>query len=212
MEILLLDSKCKPYVTKKDGKYYIYNYEYTDDINLLLNSIKNFKLIDYNELHSKKYETKEEYWQAIFNYSARSNIIYNSPTNLWNEELTRQGKLFCPICNSKMVMYYRSYCPLCYGLQKYEYYNYNEMVNIIETKYGFSVRDYHKFKNLENEYMDYWNFLLDNYFNGYIENGCLTSINWKEVYDVTEEEWQKEITNCFLKEFGDCDYTILISW
>ena len=213
MEVLLLDCNSKPYVTKKDEKYYIYHMEYTDDVDLLLNSIKNVKEITWNEYINKKSNSKEEHWQNEFNHSySGSCSIFKSPSEMWNDELTRQGKLFCPICNSKMIMYYRSYCPSCYGLQKYEYSDYFEMVNIVETKYGFEVRDYHKFKNLENEYFDYWHFLLDNYFDGCVENAHLTSINWKEVYDVAEEEWQKEITDCFLKEFGDHDYDILISW
>ena len=179
-----------------------------DTKNAVLNALKNgYRHIDT----AAAYHNEEAVGEAIKESGIPRNEIFIT-TKLWNEELTRQGKLFCPICNSKMVMYYRNYCPLCYGLQKYEYYDYHEMVNIIEAKYGFDVRNYHKFKNLENEYMDYWHFILDNYFDSCITNGQLVSINWKDVYDVTEKEWQKEITDCFRKEFGDRDYIILISW
>ena len=204
MEILLTYANSdNPFISKKDNKYYINHIEYTDDIDLLLESIKNIKEITWDELHIKC-DNKKDYWQAALNYSyTGSCIIYKSPTEMWEEELCRQGKLKCITCGAIMKMYYRVYCPLCTGLQKYEYYNYNELVNIIESKYNIDISTY------QNSGPYFFEFMENNYFNE-IQDNSLFTINWKEIYDDADEDWQKEIISYFLKEFGEEDYTVLI--
>jgi hypothetical protein len=61
-------------------------------------------------------------------------------------------------------------------------------------------------------YCDYWHFLLSKIFYDDIENGCYRIINWSEVLEVCKEDWQREITNLYIKEFGKEDMEIYIWW
>lgn len=285
-ENVLLNTKSgKPFVTKKGKKYFVEKVEYKDDINLLLNAIKEVKEVKYDDLFDKELKTKEDYWKRYFNYQWNDGglILWHNPTEMWNQELTRRGELKCSKCGALMVMHYRSYCPICEGVKKVKgesYYDYHEMEHFVEAKYGFKTRDYHNFKfkvknsfafnadhqhkweeehfpilkkyqkdplpNLrfnsegkkffdskegnelwnkireeyrkdpegeakEIPYMDFWHFMLDNYF-GDISNGCIRTVNWKDVRDCVKEDWQGEIVDCFVKEFGDKDYKVIIQW
>lgn len=61
-------------------------------------------------------------------------------------------------------------------------------------------------------YWDFWHFMLDKYFHGDISNDCIRHVNWQEVREEAREEWQQEIADLFVKEFGDKDYRVEISW
>ncbi len=104
----------------------------------------------------------------------------------------------------------------CHKLEANIYYDYDDMVDFIEGKYKFNVRDYHDFKfpelaEKDRPYMDFWHFMIDKYFME-IYNGSLRQLNWQEVYDVTEEDWQREIVTYFIKEFGNQDFMVHIYW
>ena len=87
--------------------------------------------------------------------------------------------------------------------QNHECYDYNECVKYIEAKRHVDIRDYDnkygKNGNLNNEYQDFWHYLIDNYTPG---NGCIVSVCFKENYD-NMEPWQKQIAQWFDEEFAD---------
>lgn len=277
-----------PFVTKIGRKYFIEKVRYTGPIKILLDAIKNVKEAKYEDLHKVKHKTKEEHWQVHFDYQWSNGglILWHSPSDMWQQELTRRGEAYCPKCGSQLKMNYISYCPICKGIKKMKgksYYCYAEMEDFIEVKYGIELRDYHdyKFSDLlrgksmfeynhklqtkweekhfpiineyrknplpdyslnqkgmdfyntmeghqlfekmhteyekapdgkckEIPYMDFWHFMLD-YF-GDVHNDSLHTVNWKDVYDCAKTDWQKEIAQLFVKEFGDKDYEVWISW
>ena len=43
-------------------------------------------------------------------------------------------------------------------------------------------------------------------------NDCSITINWKDLYECCKEDWQREITQLFIDEFGKRDIHIHISW
>lgn len=45
-----------------------------------------------------------------------------------------------------------------------------------------------------------------------IHNGSLITINWKELGEEAEEDWQKYICNIFVDEFGDKDIHYHVWW
>ena len=104
----------------------------------------------------------------------------------------------------------------CHELKANIYYDYDDMVNIIEDKYKFKVRDYHDFKfpnlnKIDRPFMDFWHFMIDEYFTD-IRNGSLCHLNWQEVHDIAKEEWQQEIITYFIKEFGTQNFMVHIYW
>lgn len=286
-ETILLTKKDsgKPFVTKRGKNYYVEGVKYTDDVKLLLNAVKTVKAVDYNALNNLKNRTsKEKMWKTYFNYQWNEGglILWHNPTKIWQDELTRQGKLFCQKCGTKMRMYYKSYCPICDGFKKTKKdYQYHHMIDYIEAKYNidtgcyanskfkvkcmFSWNTKHQFK-WENKnfplmeefrknpapgwgvseegrkfldskegrdfsdkmrkayedapdgkckeipYWNFWHFMIEEYWHGDISNDCIKYINWKDVRDVAKEEWQKELTDLFVKEFGDKTYKVEISW
>jgi hypothetical protein len=69
-------------------------------------------------------------------------------------------------------------------------------------------------KKLNYPYLDFWHTMLR-----YLEhrnwkgNDCSVIINWKDFYDgYCHKEWEKEIGILFVKEYGNKDYNVLISW
>lgn len=111
-----------PFVVEEDGKYFIFNFkdcdnytEYTDDPEILLNAIKNVKPIKYYDMVNSESNTKAEYWQQYFNYQYNDGglVLWCDPTKSWDEELARRGKLFCPKCGEKKIMYYTPICINC---------------------------------------------------------------------------------------------------
>ncbi len=149
-EILLTKQDGKtPFVTKKGKSYYIEKVKYTDDINILLNAIKNVKPVEYNDLF-KGYPTKEEYWQVAFNLQWKDGglILWHNPTEYWLCEQTRKGKSVCSECGNKLEMYYVPYCPICTAVKKEDgYYNLFKMIKkVIATNGNFDYHDYAPFK------------------------------------------------------------------
>jgi len=95
-------------------------------------------------------------------------------------------------------------------------YDWHEMVDYVEKKYKINVRDYAgKYKNAlpgweDTEYQDYWHFMLTIWDE--VSNGGEESINFSNLLEMCEHEWQKEITRLFLAEFGDEDLVVWIEW
>jgi hypothetical protein len=84
-------------------------------------------------------------------------------------------------------------------------YDWSESVKWIEQKLGRKLRDYGaKFegenKSIDNVYRDYWHYICDIQE---ISNPCYiyVSSEWIEFGDA--EDWQNEITQAFIDEFGD---------
>ncbi len=69
-------------------------------------------------------------------------------------------------------------------------YDYNQIAKYIEEKYNIKLRDFENGR-------DFWRFLLDRCD---IHRGCYIYIS-DETGDGAEQ-WQKDIINIFLKEFG----------
>ena len=78
------------------------------------------------------------------------------------------------------------------------------------------------FRNLRNDYekspegkckeipyWDWWHLFCDTYE---FRNDSWIVINWRDLYDACEYDWQREITALFVKEFGKRDIKIEISW
>jgi len=200
--------------------------------------------------------------------------------NETDADLARKGKLLCPSCNNKMIMYYKPYCIICnHPLDHHkELYNLQEMQYFIEIKYNIRLRDYASTKfnidsssthyntnhrrNWENNhfpiiasfrlnpipssgfneegiafyytnkpffenvhkqyrnapdgeckeipYWDFWHFLCD-YLNPF-SNDCVKLINWTDVKELAKTDWQHEICDLFITEFGDQHYYVEISW
>ena len=276
--ILTRKDSNEPFVTKQGNQYFIEGVKYTDDINILLNAIKNVKAIKYQDLHDN-HKTKEEHWQAYFNFQWTEGglILWHNPTEMWRSELSRRGKLGCPKCGGKMQMYYSPYCPICDFKGKAKK-NLMQMIYFIETKYKIDTRDYakrptgvkdgtsynvkHQFaweeKNYpiivewsknpikgsrfnkegsdfcnskegrefwdkvrqhyredpegeakEIPYWDWWHLFCDCYS---FRNDSSITINFGDIMESCREDWQKEITQLFINEFGTKDMHVLISW
>ena len=199
MEVLLTKHNSDiPFVTKKGEKYFIENVEYTDDINILLNAIKNVKPIDYQSMFVKdEKETKETYWQRHFNHqwTAGGMILWHNPTEMYNQELTRQGILRCPECGGKMVMYYRSYCPVCEGKPKKDKkgrYMLFEIFNYLSAKHNIPEQEIND-AILDPDIFEYSN---DTVIDLYIPDGA--SDECKKYLKMIDEEWLLETTNFFV--------------
>lgn len=82
-------------------------------------------------------------------------------------------------------------------------YDFNECVKYVEHKLGYEIRDtLGRFKDgnykPDREYRDYWHFLIQIM---HINNGSEIIIN-SELLQLGEQ-WQNEITKCFIDNFGD---------
>ena len=64
-------------------------------------------------------------------------------------------------------------------------------------------------KSKEIPYWDWWHMFVDIYE---FHNDCWIVINWKDVYDCCKYDWQREITQLFIDEFGKKDIKVQISW
>ena len=64
-------------------------------------------------------------------------------------------------------------------------------------------------KRKELPHHDFWNYLVDRFS---ISNGAVVTINWREFKSECKKEWQKEICDLFIREFGDKDMDIEFSW
>ena len=269
----------KPFVTKKGKQYFIETTKYTDDVNILLNAIKNVKPAAYDDLFKKPGKNKEEYWQKHFNYqwSGGGLILWHNPTQMWEQELARRGELNCPNCGRKMHMYYTPECPVCDFKGKAKK-NLIQMIAYIEAKYNIQTRDCaaHKLgiksssehnvkhqikweakhyplppeytenplkgysvnkkgieffdspegrkrseemrehyekdpegKAKEIPYQDWWHLFCECY---QFSNDTSITINFQDILDNCKEDWEKEITQLFINEFGKKDIHVFISW
>lgn len=64
-------------------------------------------------------------------------------------------------------------------------------------------------KILEIPYQDWWHHFCDCYS---FCNDSWIVINWQYVYDMCKKDWQREITQLFINEFGKRDIKVEISW
>jgi hypothetical protein len=58
-------------------------------------------------------------------------------------------------------------------------------------------------------YENFWHFLLDKFD---ISNGVTCQINWVDLKDRCNNDWQREICDLFIKEFGEEDMDVEFSW
>lgn len=72
---------------------------------------------------------------------------------------------------------------------------------------AYEVAEDGKCKELPHE--DFWHFLLNQFD---IVNEITYKINWAELKDVCSDNWQKEICDLLIKEFGENDMIIEFSW
>lgn len=282
--VVLCKKDGSPFVVKKTKYYYIENVKYTDDVKILLNAIKQVKEVKYDDLFKPEHGTnKQDFWNVYFNYqwSGGGLILWHNPTELWEQELSRKGKLNCKVCGTKMHMYYIPYCPMCDRAEELRKsnpkYNLIKMITFIQTKYNIDIRDYatKKFNivgssthyNCEHEnkwklnhypiletfrdtpeaafnetgnkfynskegkeffnkmqieydnapdgkckeipYWDWWHKFIDVYD---FRNDCKITINFKHLLDRCGTNWQKEITQLFIDEYGTKDIEVEISW
>ena len=84
-------------------------------------------------------------------------------------------------------------------------FNYNECSKYIENKLGYPLRDtLGTFKGNSVEYRDYWHYLID--CHNHITNGCCFQITSDMLED--GKDWQNEITQAFIDEFGETSYWV----
>jgi hypothetical protein len=74
-------------------------------------------------------------------------------------------------------------------------YDYNEMIDYIEHKYGIETRGYKQ--EVDGVYRDFWHWVLDH---NNIHNGCYASFpeDWDDDY---YPEWTREIMRLIVAEF-----------
>jgi hypothetical protein len=189
-----------PFVIEEDGKYFITNVkgydkttEYTDDPEILLNAIKNVDPINYQDMFTYNAKTKEEYWQLYFNYEYNGGglIMWQNPTESWNSELARRGKLLCPKCGDKMIMYYKPICTKCEKPEKDK----KGRIMLIPACYYVEKKN-----NLPHRTI--WQTISDNEFFEHNDTSCDLYFTGDEDVDkyirMIDEEFPIEITNFFV--------------
>lgn len=82
-----------------------------------------------------------------------------------------------------------------------EFYDWNEAVKYIESKYNISIHNYTDEDNEEDEdeYRDFWHSICDGLHNGSDLN---IESDWG-TEDYFEEEWERKIAQLFVNEFVD---------
>lgn len=90
-----------------------------------------------------------------------------------------------------------------------EYYDYQELRNYLEAKYGYKEKDYAgRFKKRRGQteterkaipYQDFWCWVVDRYE---IHNGCYLTFTREEL-EWIKEDWVKEIYTYYIDEFAD---------
>lgn len=66
-------------------------------------------------------------------------------------------------------------------------------------------------KCMELKYMDFWGFVLDDVLYGECDNPSVHTFNWAEIKEEAKEQWQKDICDMYIAEFGDKDMEVEIS-
>lgn len=88
--------------------------------------------------------------------------------------------------------------------------NFMDMMGYIEKKYNVRLTDYNKDKDKDAEYQNYWHFMLDCF---QINNGAIIrEVYFSDMIDCCDHEWQKEITQFFINEFGEGPFNLLTDW
>lgn len=104
-----------------------------------------------------------------------------------------------------------------------EYWDYNEVIEYVEEKYGFKSRDYAgKFYGNESpdarghapapeaDYLDFWHWLLDRVD---VHNGCLVYLSVSDwLADEDTPAWVKEILQKIYDEFQEDEMQVWIWW
>lgn len=105
----------------------------------------------------------------------------------------------------------------------FEYTDFLEDWHNLEKKIGKNFRDYKgKFGNKDNPdawkdnvnfpYQDFWHFFIDIYEDQIRNDTYLYDINWGHVLKSAKEDWQKEIAQYFVDEFGTENRNYWLSW
>ncbi len=103
-------------------------------------------------------------------------------------------------------------------IKKVEYMDYSECCDYLEKKFGYEERNYKKHRydladgHPDNPpYCDFWHWVCDR-FN--ISNGSSFSFS-NDSLDSVEEDWQSEILEHYLAEFGEGpnrEVNLIASW
>jgi hypothetical protein len=57
-------------------------------------------------------------------------------------------------------------------------------------------------------YWNFWHFMLDYWID--FEKGVPLQLNWVDVKEEATEDWQREIADMYIMEFGEEDYTVIV--
>jgi len=151
IEILLKKVNGDPFVIKKDGEYFIEMVRYTDDPKILLDAIANVKAVDYHTMvnaDQQKDITKENFWQYHFDYQYNNGglVMWENPTEIFEQHLARHGKSTCPTCGGTRIMYYRPICPKCHVPEKDKRgrYSFFEIIYCIAAKNNIDSKEMKK--------------------------------------------------------------------
>ena len=98
----------------------------------------------------------------------------------------------------------------------FEYTDFLEDWHKLEEKVGRDFRDYAgKFKDgfhPENEYQDFWHFFIECYDDQIRNDTYLYNINWGLAKNLAKTDWQKEIAQLFIDEYGTEDRNYWLCW
>lgn len=102
----------------------------------------------------------------------------------------------------------------CKKTEIFTYYDYDEVIRYLEKKYAFSSRDYKKkfSENMENEYCDFWHWLLDNDFVDMSNPSMQSLYVTKHLEKKDNPDWVKKILQYFYDEFGEDEMGFKVSW
>ena len=100
--------------------------------------------------------------------------------------------------------------------KSFEYTDFLEDWHNLEKKVGRDFSDYAgKFKNGYNpevEYQDFWHFFIECYNDKVSNDTYMFDINWGYVKELAKTDWQKEIAQYFIDEYGTEDRNYWLCW
>lgn len=100
--------------------------------------------------------------------------------------------------------------------KSFEYTDFLEDWHDLEKKVGRDFRDYAgKWKNGYNpevEYQDFWHFFIECYNDKISNDTYMFDINWGYVKELAKTDWQREIAQYFIDEYGTEDRNYWLCW
>ena len=94
--------------------------------------------------------------------------------------------------------------------RKVSYYDWSEIEEYINKKYKCDIRNFagNEFRG-RSSLWDFWPFLCSSC--DVSQNGVYRKVNWADLKFIADEEWQEEICDLFIKEFGK-SITVCFWW